>query len=147
MPVSHAHGDSEKILSQNFTNTLAWCKKKTALFQRSQAALIRFLSRVNPGVSSQGCSVCSAHGAQRKVTVGYPQVPVKRCQRVSRNSQISKYPLLCPNVPLILVDARFEIQHDAVVNHVCMSRQLCQAESECPLLVRQRPMSLSGSAS
>lgn len=96
---------------------------------------------------STGCSVWSAHGAQGKVTVGYPQVSVKRLQPVLRYRRISKHPPFCPNVPFILVVARFEMQHDAVVNHVCMSKQLCQAESECPLLARLRPMSLSKGAS
>lgn len=52
MSVLHAHGDSEKIREQNFTNTQAWCKKKKnrdVIFQRSRA--LRFLSQVNPGVS------------------------------------------------------------------------------------------------
>lgn len=39
---------------------------------------------------------------------------------------------------LALAAAGFEMQHDAAVNHVCMSKQLCQAEAECPLLVRPR---------
>lgn len=36
-----------------------------------------------------------------------------------------------------------EIQHNGIVNHVCPPWQLCHAESECPLLVRRRPLSLS----
>lgn len=84
---------------------------------------------------SQRCSVRSAHSAQESKARISPS-RCKRCQRVSRGSQIFKYPPFCK--PLILVVARFEMQHDAVVNHVYMSKQLCQAESECPLLVRER---------
>lgn len=84
---------------------------------------------------SQRCSVRSTHSAQESKARISPS-RCKRCQRVSRDSQIFKYPPFCK--PLILVVARFEMQHDAVVNHVYMSKQLCQAESECPLLVRER---------
>lgn len=49
MSVLHAHGDSAKIPSQNFTETFASCRKRQkkrekqgVIFQRSQAAL-RFL--------------------------------------------------------------------------------------------------------
>lgn len=93
-----------------------------------------------------GCSVCSVRGAQRKVAAGYPQVSVKRCRRVSRRSRTSRYPPFCPNVPFAVAVACSGIQRDAVVNHVCMSKQLCQAESECPLLVRLRPVSSSKGA-
>lgn len=114
-------------------------KMRLDFLQRIQTALGFLISSQPRRFCSQGCSVSSAHGAQTKVTLSYPPDSVKRCQRVSRNSQLSKYPPFSPNIPFILDVARFEIQHDAVVNHVCMSRQLCQAESECPLLVRLRP--------
>lgn len=129
------------------TSQIQWhdAEKQVVIFQSSRAAL-RFLSQGKPQrLYSTGCSVWSAHGAQRrggKVTVAYPQVSVKRCQRVSRKRHISNYPPFCPNVPFIVAGARFEIQHDAVVNHVCMSKQLCQAEAECPLLARLRPREL-----
>lgn len=132
------------------TSQMRWhdAQKNKVIFQRSQAALRKIPLPSKPRrLYCKGCSVWSAHGAQRKVTVGYPQVSVKRCQWDSRNSQISKNPPFCPNVPLMLVLPRFEIQHDAVVNHGCMSKQLCQAESECPLLVRLRPKSSSKGAS
>lgn len=93
---------------------------------------------------SQRCSVRSAHSAQESKARISPS-RCKRCQRVSPDSQIFKYPPFCE--PLILVVARFEMQHDAVVNHVYMSKQLCQAESECPLLVRERFRSSSSVAS
>lgn len=85
-----------------------------------------------------------------KVTLVYPQVREKRRRRVlaeQSNIQISPlffFALVVQMFLFLLAVARFEIQHDAVVNHVCMSGQLCQAESECPLLARVRPASSSG---
>lgn len=38
-------------------------------------------------------------------------------------------------------------EHDVAVNHVSVSRQLCQAEEECPLLARWRPVGSSEGAS
>lgn len=68
-------------------------QKHRALFSTRVQQPVRFLSQVKPWrLYSQGCSVWSADGAQRKVRVGYPQVSVKRSRRVSRNNQTSKYP-------------------------------------------------------
>lgn len=126
----------------HFKNRVAWYKKTGRNFPNASSSPQITPSSKPRRLCFTGCSVWSVHGAQRKVTVGYPQVSVKRCQRLSRSSHISRYPPFCPNVFFVVVVARFEIQHDAVVNHVCMSKQLCQAESECPLLVRLRPVSL-----
>lgn len=88
-------------------------KIRLDFFQRTQTALGFLLPSQPRRFCSRGCSVSSAHGAQTKVTLGSPPDSVKRCQRVSRNSQISKYPPFSPNIPFILDVARFEIQHDA----------------------------------
>lgn len=122
--------------------------KQDVIFQRGKADHGLLL---NLCVSAlRGCSVGSAHGAQRKVAVCYPQVSVKRCHRPSRAGQTFKYPIYSfvrPDALFVPVVARFEIQPGVAVNRACMSKQLCQAESECPLLVRLRSRSLSKSGS
>lgn len=132
------------IKSRYKTSRWGWHdrKKRDVIFQKTQAAL-RFLSQMIPGESVLTYRALSLIRAWRtEKSSGSLST-----SRVSPSCYIPKYPPFCPDVRFGLVVARFEIQHDAVVNHVCVSKQLCQAESECPLLVRLRPVSLSKSAS
>lgn len=118
------------------------------------------LTSPNPGDwDSLGCSVSSAPGARTKVPLSSSAVCVKGCQRGL--AEESTYPpKIHPSLQMFLSSSTSSVvviiiffppslaryKHDVAVNHVCVSRQLCQAEEECPLLARWRPVCSSEGA-
>lgn len=128
---------------RNFTNTITQRrrgKKSRTWFPRTSETALRFLLLTQP---LRFCfwrmlSLIRAWRTGEKCPLRYPPMFAKR--RKLRYPNYRRFP---PNLPFILRLVGVEIRHDGIVNHVCPPWQLCHAESECPLLVRRRPVSLS----
>lgn len=114
--------------------------KSRTWFPRTSETALRFLLLTQP---LRFCfwrmlSLIRAWRTGEKCPLRYPPMFVKRPKL--RYPNYRRFP---PNLPFILRLVGVEIRHDGIVNHVCPPWQLCHAESECPLLVRRRPVSLS----
>lgn len=128
---------------RNFTNTITQKrrrKKSRTWFPRTSETAPRFLLLTQP---LRFCfwrmlSLIRAWRAGEKCPLRDPPMFVKR-----RKLRYPNYRRLPPNLPFILRLVGVEIRHDGIVNHAGPPWQLCHAESECPLLVRRRPVSLS----
>lgn len=70
-------------------------------------------------------------GARGGVDMSTPNPPFAPKILLSSTSSV----VIILSLPLV------RYKHDVAVNHVSVSRQLCQAEEECPLLARWRPVS------
>lgn len=127
---------------RNFTNTITQRrrKKRRTWFPRTSETAFGFLLPTQP---LRLCfwrmlSVIRAWRTGAKCPLRDPPIFVKR-----RKLRYPNYRRFSPNLPSILRLVGIEIQHYGIFNHVCPPWQLCHAESECPLLVRRRPESLS----
>lgn len=83
----------------------------------------------------------AANGSSRKSRHIHPKSPhsLQNLSHPRRRSLL--FFLFFFSLPLV------GYEHDVAVNHVSVSRQLCQAEEECPLLARWRPVGSSEGAS
>lgn len=130
------------------TSQIRWHGAKKTIFPKG---VLRFLTTA----SLFRRMLLSVLRAQREESTGLV-IHKSVCETPStstRNNQTSKkYPpfflvqiLLSASLLMLLQLLGRKRSMTLFVNHVCMSKEgnFCQAESECPLLVRLRPVNLS----
>lgn len=130
-----------------FRTTIMWFKggeKQGLVFFRKTQTALDSSSQSNPGDSVLRDTESHPRMAHRQKCLSVIHHCLWNVVRESRT--IARYPnyrRFSATAPFILDVVRFDIEHSAIVNHVWMPWQLCQAESECPLLARLRPTTFS----